>query len=145
MKGINYNRGTFLNYPIRAFINENINLKKKSTKKSKDIKINNYDKIINNTHIIDVIEKNSKTIPLKKSALINYILHMDNLIEKLYKATNYNHLNAKLIYKATREGDKIENFSDKFGNIKNTLIIIKTVNNLNFWGIYKRNMGKCSY
>ena len=66
MKGINYNRGTFLNYPIREFINGNVKTKKKQANKSKDIKINNLDKKLNNNHIIDVIEKNIETIPLKK-------------------------------------------------------------------------------
>ena len=141
MKGINYNRGTFLNYPIREFINGNVKTKKKQANKSKDIKINNLDKKLNNNHIIDVIEKNIETIPLKKTALINYILPMDNLIEKLYKSTNYNNLKAKLIYKATRDGDKIKNFSDKCGNINNTLIIIKTVDNLIFGGFTRETWG----
>ena len=66
---------------------------------------------------------------------------MDNLIEKLYKSTNYNNLKAKLIYKATRDGDKIKNFSDKCGNINNTLIIIKTVDNLIFGGFTKETWG----
>ena len=67
---------------------------------------------------------------------------MDNIIEKLNKITYSNNLKAKLIYKATRDGDSIKNFSDKCGNIKNTLIIIKTTENLIFGWIYKRKMGK---
>ena len=125
----NYNRGTFLNFPIKAFIKEKETIK---IKKNKNIKNKNIN--------IDIEEKFSE-IPMKKSALINYILPMDNLIEKLNNIINCTNLNAKLIYKATRDGDSIKNFSDKCGNIRNTLIIIKTVENLIFGGFTRETWG----
>ena len=137
LQSSNYNRGTFLNYPIRVFIKENKN--NIGTKKNKSI---NISKINNINNYIE--EKYSVIIPLKKSALINYILSMDNLIEKLNKITNCTNLNAKLIYKATRDGDLIKNFSDKCGNIKNTLIIIKTTENLIFGGFTRETWGNAN-
>lgn len=136
IQGNNYNRATFLNYPIRAFIKEKIKENYKNTiiNKSSNIEVI---KEINN----DVKGKFSILMPLKKSALINYILPMDNLIQKLYNIANSTNLNAKLIYKATRDGDSIKNFSDKCGNIKNTLIIIKTTENLIFGGFTRETWG----
>ena len=131
----NYNRGTFLNYPIGAFIKENIN--NIGTKRNKSINSNKINNINN-----DVEEKYSGIIPLKKSALINYILSMDNLILKLNDIINSTNLYAKLIYKATRDGDLIKDFSDKCGKIRNTLIIIRTKENLIFGGFTRETWGK---
>ena len=149
IQDINCNRGIFLNYPISDFIKEKIKVNNKLNNKNKNItknQINNINNNINNIFIINNIipnvdEKNLLIIPLKKSALINYILPMDNLIQKLYHITNYTNLKAKLIYKATRDGDSIKNFSDKCGNIKNNLIIIKTNENLIFGGFTRETWG----
>ena len=91
--------------------------------------------------LIKMIKDDYSSITLQKSALINYILPMDNLIEKLTSITNSNSLKAKLLYKATRDGDTIKNFSDKYGNVKNTLIIIKTSENLIFGGFTREEWG----
>ena len=139
LQSSNYNRGTFLNYPIRAFIKEKIKINYKQSQKDKSINIGKINNIKN-----DIEEKYSGIIPLKKSALINYILPMDNLIEKLNNITNCTNLNAKLIYKATRDGDSIKNFSDKCGNINNTLIIIKTTENLIFGGFTRETWGNAN-
>jgi len=118
--------------------------KAKSIKQLNELNINGINKTAINLctdELIKMIEENYSEISLKKSALINYILPMDNIIEKLNKITYSNNLKAKLIYKATRDGDSIKNFSDKCGNIKNTLIIIKTTENLIFGGFTKEKWG----
>ena len=66
---------------------------------------------------------------------------MDDLIDNLYNIVKFPNLSAKLIYKATRDGDTIKNFSDKCSNINNTLIIIKTTENLIFGGFTKETWG----
>ena len=43
-----------------------------------------------------------------------------------------------LIYKASRDGDKSENFHSKCDNIKNTLIIIKSKIRQNFWRVHNQ-------
>jgi len=139
LQSSNHNRGTFLNYPIRDFIKEKIKTNSKGSYNNKIINIGKINNIDNNNN--DIGEKYSGIIPLKKSALINYILPMDNLIEKLNNVTNSTNLKAKLIYKATRDGDSIKNFSDKCGNINNTLIIIKTTENLIFGGFTRETWG----
>ena len=118
--------------------------KVKSRKQINELNINGINKTAINLctdELIKMIEENYSEISLNKSALINYILPMDNIIEKLNKITYSNDLKAKLIYKATRDGDSIKNFSDKCGNVKNTLIIIKTTDNLIFGGFTKEKWG----
>ena len=111
--------------------------KEKSIKQLNELNINGINHSAINfclDELIKMIKDDCSSISLQKSSLINYILSMDNLIEKLNSIMNSNNLKAKLLYKATRDGDTIKNFSDKCGNIKNTLIIIKTVENLIFGG-----------
>jgi hypothetical protein len=120
--------------------------KVKSIKQLNDLNINGINRDVINLcsdELIKMIEDNNSgiTINLKKSLLINYVLSMDNVIEKLNRITNSDNLKAKLIYKATRDGDKIKDFSDKCGNVKNTLIIIKTTENLIFGGFTKELWG----
>ena len=118
--------------------------KVKSIKQLNELNINGINKDIINIctdELIKMITDSCSSIPLKKYALINHILSIDNIIEKLNKVINSNNINAKLIYKATRDGDKIKNFSDKCGNIKNTLIIVKTTENLIFGGFTKEIWG----
>lgn len=120
--------------------------KAKSIKQLNELNINGINKRTIDLcadELIKMIEENNSeiSIPLKKSLLINYVMSIDIIIEKLNSIMYSDNLNAKLIYKVTRDGDKIKNFSDKCGNIKNTLIIIKTTENLIFGGFTKEMWG----
>ena len=119
--------------------------KAKSIKQLNELNINGiYKSAINLCidELIKMIEDDYYSrIPLKESSLINYIMPMDNVIEKLNKITNSKNLQANLIFKATRDGDSIKDFSDKCGNKINTLIIIKTTENLVFGGFTKEKWG----
>ena len=49
-----------------------------------------------------------------------------------------------LIYKATRDGDQINNFYDKCSNIKDIILSIKSENNAKFGGYTKVGFKKVS-
>ena len=59
------------------------------------------------------------------------LLFIEKEIEKQLKK---NVISYDLLYKATRDGDKSENFHSKCDNIENTLVIIKTTNGKIFGG-----------
>lgn len=58
-------------------------------------------------------------------------MFLENEIEKQLKK---NVISYELIYKATRDGDKSENFHSKCDNKENTIVIIKSKNGKIFGG-----------
>ena len=83
----------------------------------------------------DEIKQIKESDTQKLSSNIIYNLNQFNIvINRLKKYFNKDNITFNLLYRTTRDGDKIQNFYNKCGNKKNTLILIKTKNNYIFGG-----------
>ena len=87
-------------------------------------------------------------IPEYESKIINKKEKIIFILKEIEKAIgSFN--NIKLIYRATRDGDSIENFHSKCDNIRNTLMIVETTTGYIFGGFtsvgWNNNKGKCIY
>ena len=81
--------------------------------------ISNYKSCLNDSNIL--------------SSKDNY----DFIIKELEKNNNGKINKAKLIYRATRDGDSIDNFFNKSNGIKDIILLIKSDNNYIFGGFTK--------
>ena len=93
------------------------------------------------------IDKNNELMKLRliKRDIKGYsqnLLFIENEIEKQLKK---NVINYDLLYKASRDGDKSENFHSKCDNINNTLVIIKTTNSNIFGGFTTKTWNNAGY
>ena len=88
-------------------------------------------------------EKLEKKIEINNDILRSRLIKKDikgyeqNLLfieKEIEKQLKMNVMSYDLIYKASRDGDKSENFHSKCDNMKNTLIIIKSKNGKIFGG-----------
>ena len=114
-----------------SLIKKNINLIENQDKNQKNQTINKKSNLItpeNNTNAF-----NSKIF--KQLSELNFILDEIKKIEKNIRGIN-------LIYRASKEGDKIENFNNICSNIENELIIIKTTKDYIFGGFTKTGWKK---
>ena len=114
---------------INILFNENKLLKEEINK----LKSNKDEQIIIPEYESKIINKKEKIIFILKE------------IEKAIGSFN----NIKLIYRATRDGDSIENFHSKCDNIRNTLMIVETTTGYIFGGFtsvgWNNNKGKDIY
>ena len=108
----------------------------KSSLNNKSLILSLYDKNIKLKEKIKVLEDNNRLLKLRliKRDIKGYsqdLLFLENEIEKQLKK---NVISYELIYKATRDGDKSENFHSKCDNKENTIVIIKSKNGKIFGG-----------
>ena len=93
------------------------------------------------------LEKKNELIKLRliKRDIKGYsqnLLFIENEIEKQLKK---NVISYDLLYKASKDGDKSENFHSKCDNINNTLVIIKTTNSNIFGGFTTKTWNHAGY
>ena len=74
------------------------------------------------------------TILKLNSCIINNLNQFKIVINKLKKFFGKDKITFNLLYRVTKDGDKIQDFYKKCGNKHNTLIIVKTTNNYIFGG-----------
>jgi hypothetical protein len=118
-----------------ASIKKNLNVIENSHKNQKDQSINKNENII--TPKNEPNQFNSK--------IFNKLSEINFIIDEI-KKNGQNFRGINLIFRASEEGDKIENFNNICSNIENELIIIKTNKNYIFGGFtktgWKKNKGK---
>ena len=144
----NINLLLHLTQPIQAIIKIPLNITKVDNK-AIILSLNNENK-----HLREKIKLLEEELVSNNETLRNRLIKRDikgysqnlTFIEKeIEKQLKKEVISYDLLYKATKDGDKSENFHSKCDNIENTLIIIKTTNNEIFGGFTTKCWNSLGY